>query len=207
MNRFKTRTDLPPHVAVALKELYVQMSLPVCITRLTQEILTRDEIRLVEEASPSVIKRLSETVRAVLSIVAQQRRISLERALLDLSRSLDMFGEGRYESLRLAIGEPVASGDNEVPRWKLEEGRLYCKGRLIRTVSGQGTDLRSILNAFEEDHWPPRIDSPLSGTPLKRRRAIASLNKGLSGIVFKSDGTSEGILWHEVAELRRGTGM
>jgi hypothetical protein len=64
--------------------------------------------------------------------------------------------------------------------------------------------------AFEEEHWPPRIDDPLPKNPelLPKRRlhdAIKSLNRNQkrSLIRFMGDGTGEGVRWelHAVEEI------
>ena len=65
----------------------------------------------------------------------------------------------------------------------------------------------TILSAFEEEGWPPRIDDPLPPAvdcdPKQRLRdTIKSLNRNrkLVRIRFKGDGTGQGVLW----ELTRG---
>jgi hypothetical protein len=60
----------------------------------------------------------------------------------------------------------------------------------------------AILMAFEEEHWPPRIDDPLPAHPdLLPKRRLHDTIKGLNRkqknclIRFMGDGTGEGIRW------------
>jgi len=63
-----------------------------------------------------------------------------------------------------------------------------------------------ILMAFEEEHWPPRIDDPLPVHPdlIPKRRlhdTIKSLNRNQKTclIRFRGDGTGEGIRWELIS--------
>jgi len=61
----------------------------------------------------------------------------------------------------------------------------------------------SVLASFQELHWPPRIDDPLSGNsevePKRRLRdTVFALNRNQARanvLVFEADGTGTGILW------------
>lgn len=60
------------------------------------------------------------------------------------------------------------------------------------------TNVRKILDAFQEDGWPQKIDSPWSDDEKgaeTRREAIDSLNTGLAVLRFSADGTKSGICW------------
>ena len=87
------------------------------------------------------------------------------------------------------------------PKWdsqtrELRYGEILCK-RFRQQAGNQVT----ILNAFEEEGWPPRIDDPLrpktgSDNEQRLRDAVKGLNKNKGGIKFELDGTGTGILWH-----------
>lgn len=83
------------------------------------------------------------------------------------------------------------------PRW---DGELLRVGSVqVATVSPRAKNLRLVLDAFEEEHWPKRIDDPLPGgcdTPDTRlRETVRTLNKKQEAVLFESDGTGEGITW------------
>ena len=57
----------------------------------------------------------------------------------------------------------------------------------------------TILAAFEEDGWPPRIDNPLSGPPDdaidRLHNAVKKLNRHSRPLRFRSDGNGLGVQW------------
>ena len=57
-----------------------------------------------------------------------------------------------------------------------------------------------ILGAFEESGWPRRVDDPITsgGESDTRRRAIETLNKGLTRIRFSCTGDGESFGWEEI---------
>jgi hypothetical protein len=200
VQHFQLRPNLPKHVAGVLRDLYVQLSLPICWTRLEQEELTPTEVLRFKKMQSSGSVRVQEVTDQILSVVIRQRKVTLERAILDLSGSLELIGARRYANLRRAIGEPVLDGGTtSLPHWDSDSGQLHYKDKLVRTVKGGAKNIRLVLDAFEEEGWPSRIDSPLPGgvSSSKLRETIQSINTGLTDINFKADGTSKGILWHK----------
>ena len=126
MKSLKPRTDLPKYAEGCLRDLFEHLGVPPLFQRLRQESLTPQENRLIEKANLAEHAHPQEKARVVLNIVAQQRRLSLERAMLDLAHSLDMLGIGRYETLRKAIGEPVQKA-RHAPEWNAEAGELLSQ--------------------------------------------------------------------------------
>ena len=80
---------------------------------------------------------------------------------------------------------------------------MLFKGKLIRRIRSVSVAKNAvrILDAFEEEGWPVRIDDPLS--PSKNQQClhatIRRLNDDLSAIRFHADGTGAGIVWEELA--------
>jgi hypothetical protein len=76
-------------------------------------------------------------------------------------------------------------------------------GTLIKRFRQPAENQEQVLNAFQEEDWPDRIDDPLPPKPnmeLKRRLrdTVAALNKHHETeclIKFEPDGTGEGVLW------------
>ena len=121
-------------------------------------------------------------------------------ALLELARSLDMLGVGRYEQLRKAIGEPVLLDSTDKPRWDNDSNQLWYKGQIVRDLSPRAINARMIFNSFQEDGWRPRTDSPLPGgkNSSKLRDAVRIMNENLLAIEFYCDGKAEGVTWQEI---------
>jgi hypothetical protein len=90
----------------------------------------------------------------------------------------------------------------EFPKWDRDRRELRLGERVIKVFKLPSPMQEAILVAFEEEHWPPRIDDPLPSHPelLPKRRlhdTIKSLNRNQKNslIRFMGDGTGEGIRW------------
>lgn len=89
------------------------------------------------------------------------------------------------------------------PKWNRDQGKLYYderKIKFIRSIS-VAKNVVSVLDAFEEEGWPNRIDDPLSPSKDQQRlhETIRRLNDNLAVIRFRADGTGTGIVWEELA--------
>jgi hypothetical protein len=197
MKELKPTTDLPKHIQQVLKDLYVRLGLHPCVTRLRQEVLLPQEIQFIDEVRLAENALPIDVATAILRAVVHVRGLSAERALIDLSRSVDSLGVGRFENLRRAIGEPVDHDHRVVPVWDAAAGELHFAGKVVREVSARATNVRLILAAFQEDSWPIRIDSPLPDgkNSEKLREAVRTLKSGLTKLDFICDGKGEGVQW------------
>lgn len=93
------------------------------------------------------------------------------------------------------------------PNWDSRRRELWFHGRLVKRFKVRSPNQEAILDAFEEENWPPQIADPLSPSPgidPKRRLhdAIKNLNRYQKArlIQFMGDGTAEGVRWEPVAE-------
>jgi len=88
------------------------------------------------------------------------------------------------------------------PVWDRDRRELRLGGELVKVFKLPSPMQETILMAFEEEHWPPRIDDPLPTHPemLPKRRlhdTIKSLNRNQKNALvrFMGDGTGEGVRW------------
>ena len=89
------------------------------------------------------------------------------------------------------------------PAWCSARRELLLGDKLIKQFRQPARNQEQVLNTFEEDGWPERIDDPLPRTPgiepkRRLRDTVAALNqnhKTAGLIMFESDGTGEGVLW------------
>src|SRR5688500_18979855 len=96
----KPRKDLPAHVSEQLKELLLGLGFALTLPRYERAGLSKREVQLIErEATLQKPSRINSAY-LTLQVVALERGVSLERALLELSRSVDLLSNGRYEILR-----------------------------------------------------------------------------------------------------------
>lgn len=192
MAAIKLKADLGPDLAQALREVLSYLSVEQAANRIWSDILSlAEQQQLGNECS----------ALDMIQLRANSLGFSFERAMLDIAMEASVIDGGRHRRLRRQIGEPVEdTKDGPRPVWDAENGELFYRGKMIRKVSPQGTAIRPVLNAFEEDGWRRRIDNPLTGGAKsnKLRETVRTLNSGLKHIKFYADGTATGILWQEV---------
>ena len=92
------------------------------------------------------------------------------------------------------------------PKWDRDRRELRLGGHLVKVFKLPSPMQEAILMAFEEEHWPPKIDDPLPVHPdlIPKRRlhdTIKGLNRNQKSclIRFTGDGTGEGIRWELVS--------
>src|SRR5947207_2076239 len=91
---------------------------------------------------------------------------------------------------------------------------LRLGGQLVKVFKLPSPMQEAILMAFEEEHWPPRIDDPLPMHPdlIPKRRlhdTVKSLNRNQKNclIRFMGDGTGEGVRWELISTAEEGGGV
>ncbi|MGD9722711.1 MAG: hypothetical protein AB7O59_15365 [Pirellulales bacterium] len=101
------------------------------------------------------------------------------------------------------------------PNWDQQRRQLRVGGQIVKEFKLPSPNQETVLMAFEEEGWPPRIDDPLPpvGHLDSRRRlhdTIKALNRKQKRLLirFRGDGSGEGIRWEpaiEPAESRPAT--
>jgi hypothetical protein len=106
-------------------------------------------------------------------------------------------------------GDPSQNGDEPVghvlPHWDPSRHELRVGDRLVKHFKLPSPNQETILNAFEEEGWPPRIDDPLPQSseidPRERlHNTIRALNRHQRHrlLRIRGDGTDEGVMWEFV---------
>jgi len=98
--------------------------------------------------------------------------------------------------------EPMCPDDDPMPHWDHERRELRIMGIVVKQFRLPSPNQETVLQVFEEEGWPARIDDPLppiSDVEPKRRLhdTIKSLNRHQKAkrIRFMGDGRGEGVLW------------
>ncbi len=103
----------------------------------------------------------------------------------------------------------AAAASERTPRWDRDRQELSVGDAIVKRFKAPAANQETILAAFEEEDWPPRIDDPLSPSPEvepKRRLhdTINSLNRNqkMQLLRFFGDGSGTGIRWEFMEESR-----
>lgn len=87
-----------------------------------------------------------------------------------------------------------------MPLWNGRE--LYFAGKVVKRYRNPGPNQQRVLEAFQEEKWPSRIDNPLSASESVDAQSrlsdtIKSLNRNHQHplIRFRGDGTGKGVVW------------
>lgn len=109
--------------------------------------------------------------------------------------------EHRFQD-EMPVKPPAAqrTGNEPAIRWNKETCELSVNGEIVRKLRGRkvAKNVALVLDCFEDDGWPQRIDSPFAADETGTqtcRETIRSLNDGLRLIRFVADGSGEGIVW------------
>lgn len=157
------------------------------------------------EGSPGKLLHRCYYRWGVVGMWMKARKVPQPRAIIELAYELNLLSEADHRRLLAAVGEKESTPATQRPSWDHGTGKLHYGGKLARQVQnpGRATNIVAILDAFEEQGWPARIDDPLpdGGDKQRLREAIRTLNQGLSRLRFRADGTGSGICW-EPADTR-----
>ena len=93
----------------------------------------------------------------------------------------------------------------QIPHWDVIGKELSFASQTVKRLIRQAPNQEVILNAFQEEGWPKRIDDPLSqATENSPRRRLQDTIKALNRkhevrlLRFRGDGRGRGIVWEKL---------
>jgi hypothetical protein len=93
-----------------------------------------------------------------------------------------------------------------IPHWDAEHGNLWWAGRVVKYFARPARNQMRVLDAFEEDGWPWRLDNPLAPTAdgdhsPRLHDAVIRLNRQVAapGLRFRVAGRGQAVLWEPPA--------
>jgi hypothetical protein len=87
------------------------------------------------------------------------------------------------------------------PIWDTNRRELHVGDILVKRFRQPAPNQETILAAFQEDGWPPRIDNPIAGagdveSQDRLHNAVKKLNHQINTVLhFSSDGRGDGVIW------------
>ena len=123
-------------------------------------------------------------------------------------------GASRFSTYPITATDlSIAQNHSSAPKWDQDRHQLHFGGFLVKEFKLNSPNQETILTAFEEENWPPRIDDPLlhraDVDPKERlRNTIKSLNRNQVNqlLRFMGDGTGQAIRWESISKRTRTRG-
>ncbi len=132
--------------------------------------------------------------------------VEVARRCHDSGRIAPIAAPGSSTALRTKPNSKSCVAQIPCPQWDRDRHTLQVGNQLVKEYKVPSPNQETILTAFEEDGWPPRIDDPLPmvhGIEPKRRLqdTVKSLNRNqrIRLVRFMGDGTGEGVRWEFAA--------
>ena len=149
--------------------------------------------------------------QGTIGMWCKARGASWNRAIVQAAHALGFLDVATGDALiavlpaedgNASAAHPTPAINSVLPIWKKTTGELLYRGKLIREVKPAAANLRLILNRFQDAGWLSWIYDPFPQdhkASVPRRRGVASLNQGLTGIRFLCEGNGKKISWEAVS--------
>lgn len=193
----KMTNALPPKLNELLLACYLRLQSPAMAERLWERHLTEEQRQHLGGDLPAAYKQ-----GGAIGMWRRLLGVDENRALVEVGRRVGGLGTADYEWACRELGltpTNLGSPTPARPSWDRDALELKFGGEVVRRVSraNMAVNLIRLLDVFEEDGWPSRVDDPLPGSPdaVRLHKAVRSLNRGLTRIRFHADGTGEGVRW------------
>jgi hypothetical protein len=124
---------------------------------------------------------------------------AIAHALCDANDLRGLTGQNPINRSTLGMSTPVGP---LTPTWDRDRQELRVGAIVVKQFKVPAANQETILGAFEEESWPPRIDDPLrphcEQSPKRRlQETIKSLNRNQKRYLlrFLGDGSGQGVRW------------
>lgn len=219
----RRRAEAPPHLQQALRLLlqaddYARelgqdaWDMAVELDALREAKLTNSDLRWLD--AKSYIEHAVETTgpedcarrfrRTPLLTFTEPVCVILTRGGIAMAREV-CSGDLVVESGGPRVGICQIGAIDDVPgrpKWDHQRRQLRLGAQVVKEFKLPSPNQETVLMAFEEEGWPPRVDDPLPPVAtLEPRRRLHDTIKALNRkqkqhlIRFRGDGSGEGIRW------------
>jgi len=191
---FKNGRPVPKDLAEKFYEAFLRIKAGAVAIRMWERLFTEEDRERLGGDLDECFSRLGTA-----SMWAQAKGVSMERAVIDVARGLELMSDQTANWLmrELRLEDPGTTAQADRPFWDAAQGKLKFGRRVIRSirVMKNPSNIQRILDAFHRAGWPTRIENPLSLGQQQLHEAIRSLNRGLKRICFRSQEGGQAIIW------------
>jgi hypothetical protein len=194
----KPQHQLPEWARSELEKAYHRVQNLTAARQLWDRVFTEKDRR---KCGGTLARAWTPETALTVGMYCTARGTTADRALVEVAHALGFLNERLRADLLDALGEEPAERDPEKPHWDRRAGELRFRSVVVRRVPkvGRSHNIVPILDAFEEDGWPPEIDDPLTsgGRDDRRRRAVETLNNRMlkPWMWFECNGDGTGFRW------------
>lgn len=196
-NRIPNR-HVPEWARDELEKAYGRVQNLTAAKRLWDRVFRHDDRR---KCGGNLAKAWTPVTGLTVGLYCTARGTTADRALVEVAHALGFLDDRLLAELLDVLGEEPAERDPEKPHWDRRAGELRFRDVVVRRVPkiALSRNIVPILDAFEEDGWPPEIDDPLTsgGSDDRRRRAVETLNRQMlkPWMWFECNGDGTGFRW------------
>jgi len=187
------RSDLPDRLRQTIETLEPRVQAAPAAIAVWQRQFTAAERAGLGEEPYAAWKNHGRTA----GMWATVREVPRDQAIIEIAYALDWLDTATTNELLRALGADQANAVK--PRWLKAKGELWFDGQIVRRIRNVASakNVVAVLDCFEIDGWPVRIDDPVTagGDSSRRRRTIESLNKELKAIRFSCGGDGCSFEW------------
>lgn len=199
MPRSRPRPELPPKVLAELQRQLGFLSSPESGLRMWERLMTPAERQRLGGKFEAAYRSGGGTVRIWMRL----RGVSQIRAIVEIAQGIGFLTDATAAWLLRESGEQQQHVQQaSQPAWDSSTGVLRYAGKRIRKVRmmKNPSNIQRILDAFEDQGWPKKIENPLAAATDQQQlhQALRSLNNGLSKIHFHAQEGGQSINWDTI---------
>jgi hypothetical protein len=193
MNAKSQERLLAPAVVDALRTAYARVKPFTSARRLWDRVLSDDDKLQFGWNLQTSYERLG-TVRMWM----ETRHVSFTRAVVEVAHEIGFLDQPTYTWLLRKIGDELPQPGR--PFWDVATGKLCLGKKVIRSVRvmSNPTNIHQILEKFQLQQWPPRVESPFGTDQEQLHQTLRSLNRGLEKIRFRAQESGEAVTWERL---------
>lgn len=150
-----------------------------------------------EQTKAGILDLLTPDWKQDFSVI--RARIPCEVPIVNVTVAGQTSSPAADSTSKIPDGNPPNEADAILPVWDEKSGNLTFDGKAARHYEKRAYNCIAILDVFQLEGWPVRVDDPLPNgkNPERLSNTIKTLNTGLQTIEFFSGGDGQSTGWRK----------